>query len=80
MWMTPLMLTFVVSVLAHTWRMLAGREWLQCSCSRWIHEDCVDDEDVEKGSGRLHESLVLEYNHNIAYVYYIHYWCTKIAT
>ena len=30
-----------------------GREWLQCSCSRWIHEDCVDDEDVEEDSGRL---------------------------
>ena len=30
-----------------------GREWLQCSCSRWIHEDCVDDEDVEQDSRRL---------------------------
>ena len=30
-----------------------GREWLQCSCSRWIHEDYVDNEDVEEGSGRL---------------------------
>ena len=30
-----------------------GREWLQCSCSRWIHEDCIDDEDVEENSGRL---------------------------
>ena len=30
-----------------------GREWLQCSCSRWIHEDYVDDEDVEEDSGRL---------------------------
>ena len=29
------------------------REWLQCSCSRWIHEDCVDNEDVEEESGRL---------------------------
>ena len=19
-----------------------GREWLQCSCNRWVHEDCVD--------------------------------------
>ena len=26
-----------------------GREWLQCRCSRWIHEDCIDndDEDIE---------------------------------
>ena len=30
-----------------------GREWLQCSCSRWIHEDCVDYEDVEQDNGRL---------------------------
>ena len=30
-----------------------GREWLQCSCTRWIHEDCVDDEDVEEEGGRL---------------------------
>ena len=20
-----------------------GCEWLQCCCSRWIHEDCVED-------------------------------------
>ena len=20
-----------------------GSEWLQCSCTRWIHEDCVED-------------------------------------
>ena len=24
-----------------------GREWLQCRCSRWIHEDCIDDDDVD---------------------------------
>ena len=24
-----------------------GREWLQCQCSRWIHEDCIDDDDVD---------------------------------
>jgi len=23
-----------------------GREWLECRCSRWLHEDCVDDDDV----------------------------------
>ena len=23
------------------------REWLQCQCSRWIHEDCIDDDDVD---------------------------------
>ena len=22
------------------------REWIQCSCTRWLHEDCVDNEDV----------------------------------
>ena len=22
-----------------------GREWLQCKCGRWIHEDCIDFED-----------------------------------
>ena len=20
-----------------------GREWLECTCSGWIHEDCVED-------------------------------------
>ena len=20
-----------------------GREWIQCSCNRWLHEDCIDD-------------------------------------
>ena len=24
-----------------------GREWLECRCSRWIHEDCIDDDDVD---------------------------------
>ena len=19
-----------------------GRQWLECSCTRWIHEDCID--------------------------------------
>ena len=30
-----------------------GREWVQCSCQRWIHEDCVDNDDIEENSGRL---------------------------
>ena len=29
-----------------------GRQWLECSCARWIHEDCIDDEDVDD-SGKL---------------------------
>ena len=29
-----------------------GREWIQCSCTRWLHEDCIDDEDVDT-NGRL---------------------------
>ena len=24
-----------------------GREWLECCCTRWIHEDCIDNEDVD---------------------------------
>ena len=24
-----------------------GREWLECRCSRWIHEDCIDNDDVD---------------------------------
>ena len=24
-----------------------GREWLMCCCTRWIHEDCIDNEDVD---------------------------------
>ena len=27
-----------------------GREWLQCSCNRWIHENC--NEDLDESSGR----------------------------
>ena len=23
-----------------------GRQWLECSCTRWIHEDCIDDDVV----------------------------------
>ena len=24
-----------------------GREWVECQCSRWIHEDCIDDDYVD---------------------------------
>ena len=24
-----------------------GREWLECCCGRWIHEECIDDVDVD---------------------------------
>ena len=24
-----------------------GREWIQCNCKRWLHEDCVDSEDTD---------------------------------
>ena len=29
------------------------RDWLQCCCGRWIHEDCVDIDDTDNSSGRL---------------------------
>ena len=29
-----------------------GRDWLQCNCERWLHEDCIEDEDID-GSGKL---------------------------
>ena len=29
-----------------------GREWVECSCKRWLHEDCVDEEDMDS-SGKL---------------------------
>ena len=29
-----------------------GREWLQFRCSRWIHEDCIDDDDVDVEQSR----------------------------
>ena len=30
-----------------------GRQWLECSCARWIHEDCIDDEDIIDDGGKL---------------------------
>ena len=24
-----------------------GKEWVECQCSRWIYEDCIDDDDVD---------------------------------
>lgn len=30
-----------------------GREWLKCKCTRWIHEDCIDDDDVVVESGKF---------------------------
>lgn len=29
-----------------------GREWVECSCKRWLHEDCVDEEDMDS-NGKL---------------------------
>ena len=31
-----------------------GREWRECVCGRWVHEDCIDDIVVEScGKERL---------------------------
>ena len=24
-----------------------GREWLECQCSKCIHEDCIDDDEID---------------------------------
>ena len=29
------------------------REWLRCKCGRWIHEDCVDEDDVNSEATKL---------------------------
>ena len=29
------------------------RQWLECCCGRWIHEDCVDSEDLDNSTRRL---------------------------
>ena len=29
------------------------RQWLECSRGRWIHEDCVDTEDVDNSKMQL---------------------------
>ena len=39
-----------------------GREWLQCQCGRWMHEDCVEECDFD-ATGDM--SFVLE----------CFYWC-----
>ena len=30
-----------------------GREWLQCSCMRWIHEDCIDTDDIDSSTNKV---------------------------
>ena len=30
-----------------------GREWLQCSCMRWIHEDCIDTDDMDSSTNKV---------------------------
>jgi len=25
----------------------SGRDWIKCACSRWLHEDCVEDYKVD---------------------------------
>ena len=29
-----------------------SREWLMCNCNRWVHEDCIDLDDIDD-SGRV---------------------------
>ena len=29
------------------------REWLKCKCGRWIHEDCVDEVNVNSDATKL---------------------------
>jgi len=29
------------------------REWLRCKCGRWIHEDCIDEDDVNGDATNL---------------------------
>ena len=28
-----------------------AKEWLMCSCTRWIHEDCIDNDDINIDNG-----------------------------
>ena len=30
-----------------------GQEWLRCKCTRWIHEECIDDDNVNIKSSKL---------------------------
>ena len=30
-----------------------GWEWLQCKCTRWMHEDCMDNDDFVVESGKF---------------------------
>jgi len=29
------------------------RKWLRCKYGRWIHEDCVDEDDVDSNATKL---------------------------
>ncbi len=29
-----------------------GNDWLECTCGRWVHEDCVDYEILVDAQGR----------------------------
>ena len=29
------------------------REWLKCCCGRWIHEECVDENDINSSATKL---------------------------
>ena len=46
-----------------------GREWAECSCKRWLHEDCVDEEDMDSNgklcpmlNGFIHFKLLSKYD------------------
>ena len=31
-----------------------AREWVMCSCNRWIHEDCIDPADVNDETSKVY--------------------------
>jgi len=38
-----------------------GREWLQYKCTRWIHEECINDNDVNIGLSKLRMPTLLRF-------------------
>jgi len=45
------------------------REWLKCHCGRWIHEECVDEDDITV----VLQSYVLFVCNFLAFIQYLNF-------
>ena len=48
-------------------RELSGKEWVECACGQWLHEDCAED-CVLDNDGKDSASSALIFSHNTCHI------------